>query len=426
MDSNTFLLLFGLDPEQFERVGTAVETLDGGCWALSLTQRQDERECPLCHSSSACVVHDHYTQKVRAKMPDGRMGLIVIRKPKIYCGRCRRCFTIPLRGVAKGDSLSERTKLAIKEDLRKMRTFTQIAGDYGIAVSKAISLFDELYPSVPRLSLPEALCVDEILFSQRVEGKYPTFLYDYDTREVVDICPSRQKAWLEQYFSKIPEGERKKVKYFVSDMYDEYHRIAKKFFPGAMRIVDLFHVVEQLTDAVKRLRAGLMNSMSRDSFEYGFMKSRWKLFEARQEAIPDAYYTHRSDGVSMKCFDALMECLHKSPNLWDGWSILQELYHWHDYRTFTDALDFVERIASKLINTSSEDLKKVGRTYLKWKVEIANSLAGNQTGKRFSNAIAEERNKDAKTLKTISNGCLNFSRFRKRVLLILTYSKKKR
>ena len=292
-------------------------------------------------------------------------------------------------------------------------------------LSVTISLFDELYPSVPRLRLPEALCVDEILFSQRVEGKYPTFLYDYDAREIVDICPSRQKAWLEQYFSKIPEGERKRVKYFISDMYDEYHRVAKKFFPDAMRIVDLFHVVEQLTDAVKRLRAGLMNSMSRDSFEYGFMKSRWKLFEIRQEAIPDAYYTHRSDGASMKCFDALMECLHKSPSLWDGWSILQELYHWHDYRTFTDAMGFVERIASKLINASSEDLRKVGRTYLKWKVEIANSLAGSQAGKRFSNAIAEERNKDAKTLKTISNGCLNFARFRKRVLLILTYSKKR-
>ena len=139
MDSNTFLLLFGLSPEQFERIGTAVETLDGGGWALSLTQRQDERECPFCHSSSACVVHDHYIQKVRAKMPNGTMGTILVRKPKIYCGRCHRCFTVPLKGVARGDSLSERTKLAIKADLCKMRTFTQIARDYGIAVSKAIS-----------------------------------------------------------------------------------------------------------------------------------------------------------------------------------------------------------------------------------------------------------------------------------------------
>ena len=47
--------------------------------------------------------------------------------------------------------------------------------------------------------------------------------------------------------------------------------------------------------------------------------------------------------VEMKCFDALMLCLHKSPSLWDGWSILQELYDWHDYRTFTEASDFVEK-----------------------------------------------------------------------------------
>lgn len=425
MNSNTFLPLFGLDPEQFESLCTAVETLDGGGYAISLTQRQDKRECPLCHTSAACVVHDHYTQKIRVRMPNGEMGTIVVRKPKIYCGRCHKHFTIPLKGVGKGDSLSERTKRAIRADLRKMRTFTQIAGDCGLAVSKVISIFDEAYPSVPRLPLPEALCIDEILFSERVEGKYPAFLYNYDTREIVDICPSRQKAWLEQYFSKIPEGERKNVKYFISDMYDEYHRIARKFFPGAMHVVDLFHVVGQLTDAVKRLRANLMNSLPRDSFEYGFMKSKWKLFQCRQAAIPDSYYTHRSDGVSMKLFDALTLCLSKSQSLWDGWSILQELYTWHEYGTFTEAADFVERIASKLINTSSEELRKVGRTYRKWRVEIANSLAGNQTGKRFSNSIAEERNKDTKTLKTISNGCLNFARFRKRVLLILTYSKKR-
>lgn len=151
-----------------------------------------------------------------------------------------------------------------------------------------------------------------------MEGKYPAILYNFDTREIVDICPSRQKAWLERYFSSIREGERKNVRYFVSDMYDEYHRIARKFFPWAMHVVDLFHVVEQLTEAVRKLRANLMNSLPRDGFEYAFMKSKWRLFEARKASIPDSYYTHRSDGVAMRCFDALVLCLGKSPDLWEG------------------------------------------------------------------------------------------------------------
>lgn len=165
MDSNTFLLLFGLDPSQFERIGVVVESLDGGGWALSAKQRQDERECPICRKSSSCVVHDHYVQKIRARMPDGSMGTIAATRPKFSCSACGKHFTMPLKGVGKGDSISQSIKASIKADLRKMRTFAQIAADYGVAPSRVVSLFDEMYPEVPKLPLPEALCIDEILFS---------------------------------------------------------------------------------------------------------------------------------------------------------------------------------------------------------------------------------------------------------------------
>jgi transposase len=57
-------------------------------------------------------------------------------------------------------------------------------------------------------------------------------------------------------------------------------------------------------------------------------------------------------------------------------------------------------------------------------VEIASGLARNQSGEHFSNGVAEGLNNQIKTIKKLANGYDNFGRFRKRVLLALTYSKK--
>ena len=216
------------------------------------------------------------------------------------------------------------------------------------------------------------------------------------------------------------------MRYFISDMYDAYHRIGRKFFPGATYVVDLFHVVELLTRAVSRLRAALMNSKPRGSLEYGFMKSRWRLFQCRKREVPDSYYTSRSEGASMKCFDALMLCLNESPSLFHAWSVLQELYEWSRYDTFTEALAFVERISKRLTGSASPLLKTVGETYWTWRVEIANGLVRNADGVRFSNCVAEGRNSDLKDIKKFSRGCTDFARYRKRAMIVINNDDKKK
>ena len=51
---------------------------------------------------------------------------------------------------------------------------------------------------------------------------------------------------------------------------------------------------------------------------------------------------------------------------------------------------FVERISKLLKNTLNEDLVRVGKTYYKWRNEIANAITcKNIDGKRFSNGPAE-------------------------------------
>ena len=415
--------MFGLDPEQFEDGVAGPEETDAG-WAMSIVQRADRRLCPRCKRSDAVVIKDRYVRKLRHAMPDGRPGVILVERPKMLCRRCSKSFYPELAGLGKGSRMTSTEASAMQSEFTGMETFAAIARRHGMDESAAVRMFDRMFPKVPGRPLPPILCIDEVLFVDRVEGKYPAVLYDWEAREVVDVVRSRQKAWLEAHFAKIPRWQLANVRYFVSDMYDEYARIRRKFLPNATHVVDLFHVVKLLSEAVKKLRANAMNAAGKGTFEYAFMKSKWRLFQLRRGRIPDRAYEFRATGESVGFFDAVMRCVKTSPPLWDAWDVLQELYRWHDNADFASALAFVERVSRKLVGSGSPLLESVGRTYWHWRVEIANGFARTQTGRRFSNGVAEGLNNRIKTLKKISNGCLNFERFRKRVLLIMTYAGK--
>ena len=67
------------------------------------------------------------------------------------------------------------------------------------------------------------------------------------------------------------------------------------------------------------------------------------------------------------------------------------------------------------------------KTLNKWRIEIANAICSKTNDKgRYSNSIAECINNKIKTIVKDANGYKNFSRFRKRALLICTYGKKRK
>ena len=66
----------------------------------------------------------------------------------------------------------------------------------------------------------------------------------------------------------------------------------------------------------------------------------------------------------------------------------------------------------------------VATTYRKWRYEIANGFDKKSRYKKYTNAIAEGLNNQLKTIIKSAYGYHNFDRFRKRSMLIMTYSNK--
>jgi transposase len=417
MNFNIFLLRFGLDPDNFiNKFLEPIKTEFG--FIYEVEQRTDLRQCPTCKSHNS-YVNNYFYIKINCSENNHLQDVLRIKKVRFKCNDCQITFTPKLAGIKSHTQISDLTRQLIISDFMGKLTFTEIAHKYHLTKMRIIQLFDEHVKYVPRLAMPRVLCIDEIRFSEEFNQNYVCVLTNFDTGEIVDIIRNRQMAYLREYFAAIPIKERETTKVLISDMYEAYDAVCRHYFPNAMHVIDLFHVITQLTNAVNRLRTRAMNTIAiKGSNVYNFMKSHWKLFFCRYTKIPDKFYTYKRTGEIVHYDDMVFKCVKISESLWSGYNILQELFKYGSYANFEDAVNFVLRISKRLIDSGEEMLIPVGRTYYKWRFEIANGLARTQGHRPYSNSIAEVVNNHLKTIIKSAYGYHNFQRFRKRALLI--------
>ena len=419
MNFNTILYRFGLEPSNFEnRIIEPISTESG--FLYELFQADNDRTCPYCGNKEN-YKHNYFYTETSCCTNDQLKETLRIRKIRYKCRKCGKTFTNPIAGIDSHDTITRQVKEMICNDFFKMMSFKEIADKYNLTKMRVIQLFDEVIDYVPRKPLPKTLCIDEKRFKDKKGSKYICILYDFENKVIVDVIRSRQLAYLNEYFSEISQKERDNVKYFVCDMYDGYNTVHRKFFPGSILIIDLFHITRQLTEAVNSLRISEMNRTSKSSIRYKFMKRYWKYFLCRKEDIPDKFMTENESGHRYHFDDLVFECLKYDNELRTGYNILQDFYHYYLKRNYDEALNFIKFISDRCIDSNNSKLVKVGDTFLKWRYGIANTISRSQNQFHPSNSAAENMNNHIETLIRISYGFNNFERFRKRILLVKTY-----
>lgn len=421
MDFNSLLLRLGLDPNNFiNRQNEPIRTGHG--FIYEVEQISDNRMCPNCCSKNA-YIHSFRTAEINCSDNNQITDILRVKKVRLKCRECGKTFTPKLNGIEPYAKTSNQTLQLIYSEFTNKITFSDIAKRYGLSTNRVMQIFDEKIKYVPRRPLSEVLCIDEIKFQTDFDCKYACILYDFNRREIIDIIISRQMPYLREYFSNIHISELNNVKIVISDMYDGYSTIARHFFKSAIHIVDMFHVIRLLTSAINVLRVRTMNILTtKDSPEYNFMKKNWKLFLCRLHLVPDRFYTYKKTGQMFHYDELLKRCVRLNPSLWSAHNSLQDLLNYQDKYTFDEALRFIERISLNLQNCESPLVKEVGRSYHKWRVEIANAFSKTQNNIRYHNGVAENINNHIKSITKAAYGYRSFERFRKRAMLILTYA----
>ena len=425
MDFNTLLLRLGISPDNFvNKDNEPIPTNNG--YIYDVEQSKEERKCPYCHSNHTKITGYYYTE-TNCSESQNIQDILRIKRVRFLCKECRKTYTPPIKGIERYSTISKQVEQFIINDFTRSLTFSEIADKYGLTKQRVIQIFDDKIKFVPRRKMPKVLCIDEIRFSEELDQNYCCVLYDFERKEIVDIIRNRKMPYLREYFSSVPIKERENTKVFISDMYDGYSTVCRNYFPKAIHIVDKFHVVTQLTRAVNNLRVITMNSIKDNKDDepyYNFMKSNWKLFLCRDEDIPDKRYAYMQTGEVFHFDQLVYHSIRLNEKFWTGYLTLQDLFHHSYYSSYEETLKSVEFMSQRLNNTSSELLKKVGETFHKWRYEIANAFTKDAKQNKYSNAIAECINNQLKTIIKSAYGYHNFERFRKRAMLIITYTKR--
>lgn len=357
----------------------------------------EQEKCPKCNK--VCTfVKQKTTTKIRDLSISEREVWLILTKRQFVCDDCSSNFTERLDWVKPNKSYTKRFSIYVFEFV-KNQAFQALGGVLNMCPKTIERIFYERAKSLINIKenwlKVRHLGIDEIS-NRKGRGNYCCVLTNLETGEEIDILPDRKLDTIVNYFKKLGLENCPQIEVISSDMWDAYATVAAKVFPNARHVIDRFHVVKSLNEALDKVRKEARREMP-DSEE--LKKLKWVLFkrpencteeelvqlDAAFEQFPPLFEFYMLRNAFNTYFDV-------APNkLW----LDNQLNHW---------VELVEKQDLK-------PFKKFLKTLSNWKTQIINFAETHVT-----NAATEGLNNVIRQVKRMSYGMYNFHNLRLRVL----------
>lgn len=136
-----------------------------------------------------------------------------------------------------------------------------------------------------------AIGVDEIQFGRG--HRYLTVVYQLcgNARRLLFVGPNRDSAAFSAFFDEMGEEWCAEITHVCSDMWQAYLKVIKRRLENAMHILDRFHIVKLLNEAVDKVRRQEAAELRKQGLDllkgmrYAFLKRPDNLTEGQQEQL---------------------------------------------------------------------------------------------------------------------------------------------
>jgi len=238
-------------------------------------RRGSKPVCSICHQRGP--VYDHLSVRRFDFVPIwGFIVLLVYRMRRVDCRGCgvhveevpwaigkhqmTKAFMLFLAYWAKKLSWTE-TALAFRSSWDKVCQAVEYVVDWGLE-------HRSLGPIV-------AIGVDEIQYARG--HKYLTLVYQIEPEctRLLWLGKERTVESFEQFFIMIGQPLAEKIAFICSDMWKPYLRVIRERCSQAVHILDRFHIVAKMNDALDDVRAAEARRMAQDGHEPILKKTRW-------------------------------------------------------------------------------------------------------------------------------------------------------
>lgn len=417
---------------------------------IELELPSNAKFCPFC--GFRMYSKGIYTRTVKHPLlQDGRLLLLKLKQRKWKCNNelCGYFETDKFSFVDKNRRITNATDFLILRDFKDYNlSAKQIANRFHVTDTYVLNVFDR-YVNMPRLTLPMALCIDEVHLEIFSKYKYALVLQDFVTGEPIDLVVSRKQTITEPYFASIPRNERSFVKYIISDMYAPYQNYVDTYFPNAIPIVDSFHVIKLITQKLlvylnrvrkkykerdellflekqKRYTQPLKRHESREMY---LLRTKKWLILANQDSInygAPAYRDWHFGDAYMYVSDYERELFKLDPSL-EKFRDLKELYIRFNKKYSGDPIGAragLEEIIRTYFNSGYTMFEEIAASLSEYKEAILNSFImlskmdknGVIVNSRLSNGPMESLNRIPKDMRRHARGYGNFDHVRNRFL----------
>ena len=216
---------------------------------------------------------------------------------------------------------------------------------------------------------------------------------------MLDVLEDRQKETLEAWFLARGADWCAAVKSYCADMWDAYHGAAQTHLPNATPVVDRFHVMKNLNDALGKIRRKVQKTLD-EAIQKEMKGIRWLLVRNRADLSDE----HRQQLDQMLTYSSELKICYELKELF------REIFNAH--LTRADAEVKLEDWIAQALATGFSAMTTFVNTLRNWKESLLNYFID-----RLNNGFAEGVNTKIKLILRRAFGFRKFESLRLHILV---------
>jgi transposase len=322
-----------------------------------------------------------YPQSITDEPRDNRRVEIYFIRQRFECP-CGTGLSQPLPGVIKGRSITQRGANYVALAALRL-SFEEVANKVGCSGKKVKELFADLICQLddarPPLEAPEVLGIDGVCVGRRKYKRSYCLFTDIANSQILELIDKSTELAVARFLKQLPN--KGKIKAITTDMSQSNINVAEKILPHAVIVIDPFHVVRKLNDAVNKVirmkQEGLTPTEHKRLMKGG---NRFLLLKRRHE-------------LTEKEKEKLEAWFREVPEFKQAYDLKEAGYDIYKSTSRQNAEKNFEKWEKKIPENLEPAFRSFVRMVRRWGPYIFNYFEH-----PFTNAFTESKNRDIKSL----------------------------
>ncbi len=226
----------------------------------------------------------------------------------------------------------------------------------------------------------EALGIDEIHVGRK--EKFWTLVYQIDEgcRRLLWVGRDRSAATLERCFEQLGLEFCERIRFVCSDMWRPYIDVAAQCLPNALHILDRFHIVKKMNEAIDEIRRGESRALAAAGPAPLLKKMGWAFLKRRTNWTPGQRSRMRAlEDSSLRTMGAFL--------------LVEGFQHFWTYVSPCWAGKFLDAWCRRTMRSRLDPLKKIARSLHNHRPLLMNYF---KARKAYSSGVVEGLNNKVK------------------------------